>query len=257
MTEPERIPCNPIRTDAEIQAFRRCCALTDEAYARAMARVRVGMTEIDVKAAFEESISALAAEQPAGTLLKLNFLIIESGERTALLHGRATERVLSMGEFLTVDFGLNYNGCCSDFTRTSVLGVPDARQRDVYGTVLRAIRESERSILPGMTGHEADAIARKVIDQAGCGPNFCHALGHGFGDFSGRQSVYDGIALAEDVHGFVLAPGMVFTIEPGIYIDGYGGVRIEDTVLLTEQGVEPLFTYTKELQSILETEETK
>ncbi len=246
----EMILCNPIRTGTEIEAFRRCCRLTDRAYANAMANVRIGMTELEIKAAFEAAIAALRAESPGGASPELSFFIIESGERTALLHGRATERVLGPGEFLTIDFGLDCDGCHSDFTRTCVAGSPEMRQREIYATVLRALCEAERHIMPGMTGHEADSIARQVISDAGYGQYFIHALGHGFGDFSGRRNVHDGIVLGEGHHDVVLRPGMIFTIEPGIYIENYGGVRIEDTVLLTEQGIEPLFSHTRELQNI-------
>lgn len=158
--------------------------------------------------------------------------IAASGLHSAMPHAVPTDKRLENGDFLTMDFGCLYQGYCSDMTRTVVMGRANAKQREVYETVLRAQETALQGIRPGMTGREIDSLAREVITKAGYGKCFGHSLGHSVGleiherpNFSPKEET-------------VIWPGMVITVEPGIYIEGFGGVRIEDVVILTENGCE-------------------
>ena len=156
-------------------------------------------------------------------------------------HAVPTDKVLAEGDFLTMDFGCLYRGYCSDMTRTVVIGQASDKQREIYETVLRAQETALQGIRPGMTGKEIDALARDVIVDAGYGEYFGHALGHSVGleiherpNFSAKEKT-------------VIQPGMVITVEPGIYVEGIGGVRIEDVVIITEDGCENITHSPKEL----------
>jgi Xaa-Pro aminopeptidase len=160
--------------------------------------------------------------------------IVASGERSALPHGVASDKVIAKGDLVTFDFGAVYDGYCSDLTRTVVVGRPTDRQREIYEIVLEAQETALRAAKAGMTGRELDAVARDIIAQRGYGEAFGHSLGHGIG-----------LAIHEDPRvskqgDAVLQPGMVITIEPGIYLSGWGGVRIEDDIVLTDHGARVL-----------------
>jgi Xaa-Pro aminopeptidase len=170
--------------------------------------------------------------------------IVASGPRSALPHGRASERVLQPGDSVTLDFGARYGGYVSDCTRTVVLGEPSPQHRQVYATVLAAQQAALGDIRPGMTGKAADAIARTVIADAGYGDAFGHALGHGVG-----LLVHEGPSLSPREEA-VLAPGNVVTVEPGIYLPGWGGVRIEDLAVITDDGCRSLTRSPKELLAL-------
>lgn len=235
----------PIRSEDYIQTLRKACAFTDAIFERLITGIKAGVSELWIREYLDEAVRGVASDNSVGDDMRLYFAIIESGERTALLHGRATERILTEGDFVTIDFGIRYKDVATDFTRTMVVGKACEKQRDIYSAVLCAINEAEERICAGMTGHEADAVARDIIKAKGYGDRFIHTLGHGFG--GAEPNTFDGISLAEGQRGLVLETNMVFTIEPGIYIDGFGGVRIEDTVVLGENGVEPLFSFTRDL----------
>jgi len=155
---------------------------------------------------------------------------VASGERSALPHGKASDRIIGTDEFVKLDFGAYYKGYCSDITRTVVLGKPSDKHREIYAIVLEAQLEALARIRPGMTGKEADAVARDVIKRHGYGDYFGHGLGHGLG-----MEVHEAprLSVTGDI---VLEPGMVVTVEPGIYVPGFGGVRIEDDIVITENG---------------------
>lgn len=245
------IRIDPIRSPATIENFRMACRLTDRAFEILIGLVAAGMPELDLLARVHEAAQIARAELAPHEDAEVCFVIIESGVRTALLHGRATDKRIEKGDFVTIDFGLSYHNAMADFTRTFVVGRASERQREIYAIVREAILACEDRLKPGMTGGEADAIARDIIANAGYGERFIHTLGHGFGDRSvDKLRSSDGICLAPGESQTVLAPGMVFTIEPGIYIEGFGGVRIEDTVAMGENGVEPLFAFTKDLMEI-------
>jgi Xaa-Pro aminopeptidase len=166
--------------------------------------------------------------------------IVASGERSALPHGVASDRLLQANEFVKLDFGAYYHGYCSDLTRTVVLGKPTERHKQIYDTVLEAQLLALEKLKPGMTGREVDAIARNVITKAGYGDHFGHGTGHGLG-----MEIHEAprLSLLSDT---VLEPGMVVTVEPGIYIPGFGGVRIEDDVVITENGIRILTKSSKD-----------
>lgn len=160
--------------------------------------------------------------------------IAVSGERTALPHGKPSERRLQKGDFVTVDFGAKLNGYCSDLTRTVVIGKASAEQRKIYRAVLEALQRSIDAIKPGKRGKQIDALARKVLEKHGLADYFGHSLGHSLG-----INVHDGAGLSfRDKK--PLEAGMALTVEPGVYVPGVGGVRIEQDVLVTESGCELL-----------------
>ena len=237
-----------IWTKGEIGTLREACGYTDMIFEMAVPGIRAGVSELHILGLMYNACKRIAADTKRFRLLNIDFAIIESGLRTAELHGRATEKPLENGDFLTIDFGVDFKGVSTDFTRTLVIGKASEKQRHIYTTVHSAIMAAEKAIKPGCTGQQADAYARDIIRNAGYGECFSHSLGHGFADMTAMES--DGVSLSENARDLILKEGMVFTIEPGIYIEGFGGVRIEDTVLLTKSGVEPLFRYTKELQEI-------
>ncbi len=240
---------DPVRDEKGQADFRKACMLTDRALERIYASMRCGMTELELLDRVMEAKDGVVNDYAPGEDVRLGFIIIESGPRTAMLHGRATDKRIMRGDFVTIDFGLAYASAMADMTRTFVAGQADAKQKEIYAAVKNAIDECEKTFRPGLNGDEADRIARDIIRGAGYGDNFIHGLGHGFGDYS-DPNTGDATALAPGASDTVLRCGMVFTIEPGIYVEGFGGVRIEDTVIMREQGVEPLFSFTKELLSI-------
>jgi len=167
--------------------------------------------------------------------------IIASGPRSALPHARSSRRVIESGDFLLLDYGAETHGYCSDVTRTFVVGRAGAQQREVYEVVRAANEAAAHRVRAGMTGRDADAIARDYIEQRGYGELFGHSLGHGLG-----LEVHEAPRLARTAEG-ALAEGAVVTIEPGIYRPGWGGVRIEDDVFLGPDGPRILTSFTREL----------
>ena len=156
--------------------------------------------------------------------------IVAAGPNGAMAHHRADDTVIKAGEPIVIDMGAQVNGYCSDITRTVVVGEPDEMFHKIYSIVLGAQLTAINTVRPGLSGEECDALSRDVIARAGYGDNFGHSLGHGVG-----LAVHEKPRVgpnAEDV----LKPGMVFTVEPGIYLSGWGGVRIEDIVVLGEEG---------------------
>lgn len=148
---------------------------------------------------------------------------------------------MSYGDFVVMDFGCVVNGYCSDMTRTIVIGEPEERHLLIYDLVLKAQVEAVEAVAPGKTGAEIDAIAREIIAEAGYGDYFGHGLGHSVG-----LEVHENPRLSKTDQ-TVLAPGMIVTVEPGVYLPGFGGVRIEDLVVVTEDGHEVLTSSFKEL----------
>ncbi|RLC77382.1 MAG: Xaa-Pro dipeptidase [Chloroflexi bacterium] len=217
-----------VKTPEEVEAIRKAVALADEAFAHICECIHPGMTEKEAAWELEVYMRTHGAQ-------KLAFdIIVASGPNGAMPHAKATDKPIEEGEPIVMDLGCVVNGYCSDLTRTIVLGSPDERFREIYEIVLRAQEEAERRIKAGISGREADAIARQVIDEAGYGDKFGHNLGHGVG-----LAVHEKPAvgrLSEDT----LEAGCIITVEPGIYIPGWGGIRIEDMVLVKEEGTEVL-----------------
>ena len=160
--------------------------------------------------------------------------IVAGGKRSALPHGRATAQRLPKQGFVTLDFGVVVEGYCSDMTRTVHLGRGGARARAVYAAVLEAQEAAVAAVAPGVTAAAIDTAARSVLKRAGWGKYFSHSTGHGVG-----LEIHEGPRLAAKVEQ-VLEPGMVITVEPGVYLPGEFGVRIEDMVLVTDEGREVL-----------------
>ncbi len=223
-----------VKDQTEIDMIRQAVKIADDAFANVLTTIEIGQTEADIGLDLEYSMRQAGA---SGGSFEF---IVASGVRSALPHGTASSKKIRMGEFLTMDFGALYQGYCSDITRTVFLGEPEDKHREVYEVVLAAQRAGIAAVAPGRTGKEVDAVARKIIEDAGYGDYFGHGLGHSVG-----LAIHEGpnLNMREER---VLEPGMVITVEPGIYIPDWGGVRIEDIVLVTENGCEVLTQAPKE-----------
>lgn len=212
----------------EVARIELACGVVDRAFERILSEIHPGVTERDVMLALEWHMRRDERAEVAFDT------IVASGPRSALPHGRASERVLAAGDMVTLDFGARVAGYCSDITRTVSLGRAGSEQREVYHVVLEAMNRAVAAMRPGVSGRDVDAVARDHISQAGYGSFFGHGLGHSLG-----RAVHDGPGLAPR-SGITLAPGMVMTVEPGIYLPGRFGVRIEQDVLVTEDGARVL-----------------
>jgi Xaa-Pro aminopeptidase len=217
-----------VKNEAELVIIREAALLADDTFNYIVGFIKPGMRELDIALEMEFYMRRHGATSTSFET------IIASGERSALPHGVASERIVQSGEFVKLDFGAYYQGYCSDITRTVMLGKPTDRHREIYQIVLEAQLATLEGIRPGMTGREADAIARNIITKHGYGDLFGHGTGHGIG-----MEIHESprLSLTGDT---VLEPGMVVTVEPGIYIAGFGGVRIEDDVVITSTGVDIL-----------------
>lgn len=224
-----------VKDEDELGKIKQAIALADQAFAHIVSFIEPGMTEKEVAWELEVFMRTRGAE-------KLAFdIIVASGPNGAMPHATVSERVIRAGEPVVMDMGARIDGYNSDLTRTVCAGRPDGKFREIYDIVLEAQRAAEQRVRPGMTGKQADAIARQVIEEAGYGDNYGHGLGHGVG-----LAVHEkpGVGrLSEDV----LEPGMVFTVEPGIYLTDWGGVRVEDIVVMREDGVEVLTRASKDV----------
>ena len=223
-----------VKDESEIKLIRQAVTIADDAFADVLRSIEIGLTEEEIGLNLEFSMRRAGA---SGGSFEF---IIASGIRSAMPHGTASTKRVQLGEFLTMDFGAIYQGYCSDITRTVFLGNPEDKHQEVYEIVLAAQRAGIKAVAPGRTGKEVDAVARKIIEEAGYGEYFGHGLGHSVG-----LAIHEGpnLNMREDR---VLEPGMVVTVEPGIYIPDWGGVRIEDIVLVTENGCEVLTRAPKE-----------
>lgn len=219
----------------ELARIRQAVAIGDAAFTHIQGFLRPGAVERAVAMELEFFMRRQGADKEAFDS------VVASGPRSALPHGRASDRAMQRGDLVTVDFGAIYRGYASDCTRTVVLGEAAPRQREIYLLVLAALQTALGGIRPGMQGKEADALARTVIAEAGYGDAFGHSLGHGVG-----LAVHEGPRLSSRAEE-MLEPGMVVTVEPGIYLPGWGGVRIEDLVVITEHGCEVLTHAAKDL----------
>jgi Xaa-Pro aminopeptidase len=227
------------RKDAgELALIEAANGIATRALDRTIPQVRAGMTELAVAGALEK---ALRDEGSEGFPFPS---IVASGPRSALPHARSSTRRIEPGDFLLLDFGAETGGYCADVTRTFVVGHAAAEQREVYEVVRLANEQASRKVRAGMTGKDADAIARDYIEQRGYGELFGHSLGHGLG-----LEVHEAPRLARSAEG-ALAEGAVVTIEPGIYRPGWGGVRIEDDVFLGPSGPKVLTSFSRELIEI-------
>ncbi|KKC46166.1 MULTISPECIES: M24 family metallopeptidase [Paenibacillus] len=224
-----------VKDASELAIMQEAADLADATFDYIKGLIKPGMKESDVALEMEVFMRSRGATSSSFDT------IVASGERSALPHGVASGRVIGSNEFVKLDFGALYNGYCSDLTRTVAVGEPSAKHREIYEIVLEAQLHALANIRPGMTGIEADALARDVIAKHGYGDQFGHSLGHGLG-----MEVHEKPNLSKRSDN-VLTPGMVVTVEPGIYIPGFGGVRIEDDIVITENGIQILTASPKEL----------
>lgn len=220
-------PLRHIKSTAELDLIRRAAAITDWAMSQVNEIVRPGITEKAVAWELEKMMRERGAEGMAFEV------IVASGPNAALAHHHPSERAIEIGDSIVVDMGARLDGYHSDLTRSFYVGgTPSAEFEAVYGTVLAAQTAALDGLRAGITGKQADALARDVITAAGHGEHFGHSLGHGVG-----LEIHEGPNLS--VLGETALPvGAVVTVEPGIYVPGWGGVRIEDLVVLTETGME-------------------
>ncbi|PAE16791.1 Xaa-Pro dipeptidase [Virgibacillus sp. 7505] len=224
-----------IKSEAELAIMKTAAEIADAAYTHILTFVKPGMKEIEVSNELEFFMRKQGATQSSFDT------IVASGYRSALPHGVASDKEIQKGELVTLDYGALYNGYCSDITRTFAVGEISDKLREIYDIVLEANLRGVAGVKPGITGKEADALTRDYISEKGYGQYFGHSTGHGLG-----MDVHESPALSfrSDT---VLKPGMVVTVEPGIYIPEVGGCRIEDDLVLTADGSERLTFSTKDL----------
>ena len=225
-----------IKTPEELEVLRQAAKIADDAFTHICGYIKPGMTELQVANELEFFMRKQGAASSSFDT------IVASGVRGALPHGVASDKKIQSGELVTMDYGALYNGYISDITRTVAVGEPSEQMREIYEITLAAQELAVEGFKPGLTGAEADAIARDYIASKGYGEAFGHSTGHGIG-----LEVHEapGLSSRSEV---VLEPNMTVTAEPGIYLPGIGGVRIEDDLVITENGCERLTHSTKVLQ---------
>ncbi|MEX2425657.1 MAG: aminopeptidase P family protein [Thermomicrobiaceae bacterium] len=218
-----------VKSQDEIEKLAHVLRVTDEALARVEPTITAGESEKAIGWRIEQAFRELGAKGAAFPT------IVASGPNAALPHHPTGDRLIQEGEPIIIDMGAYVDGYCGDLTRTLWVGEPDPKLREIYQIVYDSLEAAEAGIKPGMTGKEADAISRSIIERAGYGDQFIHSLGHGLG-----VRVHESPSLSPR-YNEVLKPGHVVTVEPGIYIPGWGGVRIEDVGVITEDGID-IFT---------------
>ena len=225
-----------VKEAEEIARIKKAIQIASESFLKTASRIRSGSPEAAVAQFLECQFRRRGGEKPSFDT------IVASGHRAALPHGAASGKRLAAGETVVIDFGTRFQGYHSDETKTLILGEPDARTKRVYEIVRRAQAKAIQAIRPGMTGRQIDAAARGIIQKAGYGKYFGHGTGHGVG-----LAVHEGPPISPRGKA-VVEEGMIFTVEPGIYIPGWGGVRLEDMVRVTTAGCERLTYLSKEIK---------
>jgi Xaa-Pro aminopeptidase len=228
-----------VKDDGELDAIRAAARLADDALTEVLGRGLVGRTEREVALDLEFTMRRMGAQAASFPP------IVAAGEHGALPHAAPREVTIPAGTLCVVDWGAQLDGYASDCTRTYATGDIDPRDAEVYALVLQAQEAALAAVRPGPTGREVDAVARAIIDAAGHAEHFGHGLGHGVG-----LDVHEGPRLSKQGEA-VLAAGMVVTVEPGVYVPGAVGVRIEDLVIVTDDGAEVVSSLTKELQFVV------
>jgi len=227
-----------VKETQEVDKIRKAAAITDEVFSEILKLLKPGVRELDISA----EISYLHKRKGAsGDSFPP---IVASGPRSALPHGLASDRKICLDDLVTIDMGCVYDGYCSDLTRTVVVGKAKQKARTIYNLVYRAQSAAIEAAKDGMSAKKLDEVARKIIRDKGYGDRFGHGLGHGLGiEVHAEPRLF----FASDD---ILTAGNVFTIEPGIYIPGFGGVRIEDDIWLRKDDAEMLTNSTRELIEI-------
>lgn len=224
-----------VKDEEEIAWISRACEIADRGYSYILGQLRAGMTEKQAENRLLYYMKELGAQKESFDI------IVAGGENGAKPHAKAGDRVIRDGEFVTMDFGVRVGEYCSDITRTVAVGYAPPQMSRIYELVREAQSRAINSIRPGRKCCELDRIARAFIEEAGFGKEFTHNLGHGLG-IACHEPPY--FSRSDET---VLVPGMVMTVEPGIYVEGLGGVRIEDDVLVTEEGFKLLTRSPREL----------
>ncbi len=218
-----------VKQPRELELLKRAVAITDETFTHICQWIQPGMTEKEVQLEVSNYMISLCADGPAFET------IVASGPNGSMPHAHAGQRRIQRGELITIDMGARYKGYCADMTRTICLGeASEARMVELYDAVLNAMKTCEAEIHGGITGLAADALARSALEMEGLADYYVHSTGHGLG-----LQVHEGPSLSQRApEDMVLPAGSVVTVEPGVYIPGWGGVRIEDCGLVTENGFE-------------------
>ncbi|MGH9453340.1 MAG: M24 family metallopeptidase [Terriglobia bacterium] len=223
-----------LKDNAEIEQIRRSCRLTTEAFEETLKRVRPGVRESDLAAEIEYRMKKKGAEGPAFET------IVASGSRGALPHGRASDKTLQSGELVIFDLGAILGGYASDMTRTVYLGVPPRRVKTLYRAVLEAQQEACAVALDGARARAVDAKARQALQSYGLAKHFTHSTGHGVG-----LEIHEQPRIARTEKS-LLRRSQIVTVEPGVYLEGFGGIRIEDTIAIAQDGPEALTLASKD-----------
>ncbi len=237
--EPLNFAVEALRTvkdEEELKAIQHACDITCQAFEYICGYIKPGMTERQVQLALDYKMLELGAQDMAFST------IVASGENGSLPHAVPGERVIQKGDFVTMDYGAKVDGYCSDMTRTVAVGEPSEKLREIYEIVLRAQEAAQAALAPGKNCADMDKIARDIIAAAGYGECFGHSLGHGVG-----IDIHEEPRLSSRSTD-ILAPGHIVTVEPGIYVPGLGGVRIENTCVITEDGYKALCSASKDLR---------
>jgi len=229
-----------VKDPTELDALDRACQVADRALADLLAAggIRPGRTERAIGLELDQRMRELGAQDPSFET------IVAAGSNSAIPHHRPTEAILTTGDFVKLDFGATVDGYHSDMTRTFVLGAPAAWQREIYDLVHAAQAAGRAACVIGATGDAIDAASRDVITDAGYGPQFAHGLGHGVG-----LQVHEAPGLARG-SASIMAPDMCVTVEPGVYLPGRGGVRIEDSGVVRPDGYHVLTRTAKDLVAL-------
>ena len=224
-----------VKTPAEVMTIRKACNITADAFRAILPKIREGMTEKELQIELDFTMLRLGADSLAFST------IVAAGENGSLPHAIPGNRQIRRGDMITMDFGAKVGSYCADMTRTVALGQPSDEMRRIYETVLRAQTLCEDALSAGKNCFEIDKLARDYIDARGYAGRFGHGLGHSVG-----IDIHEEPRLSQACQD-VLRSGVVITVEPGVYVPGLGGVRIEDTCLVKENGCEPLTDADKQL----------
>lgn len=223
-----------VKSPDEVEKVRAACKLADACLEHVKRLIQPGVSEWDI----DMEIEFFFRRQGATPAFPQ---IVVSGANSARPHGHASEKKLAVGDFVTLDLGARLDGYCSDITRTFVVGEATDRHREIYNQVLKAEMAAIDAIKPGLKCVDIDRLSRDILDEIGLAKYFGHGLGHGLG-----RLVHDSGRLGTGSQD-IIEEGQIWTVEPGVYIDGFGGVRIEDDVVVTKDGVEVLTHFPKEL----------
>ncbi|MDE6605675.1 MAG: aminopeptidase P family protein [Clostridia bacterium] len=223
-----------IKADCEIQCVKKAQSVTELAYTEALKIIKEGVSEVELAAYIEYIMKRNGCQIAFDS-------IVAFGDHTASPHAHPSQRRLKSGDFITMDIGAKYEGYCSDMTRTVGYGQLSTKQVEIYNHVLKAQNLAIGKLKAGMTGREGDSIARDYFKECGLEQYFTHSLGHGVG-----IDIHEGVGLTPREEG-LLQPNMIVTVEPGLYIDGEFGVRIENMVQITQSGVIDLTNTDKQL----------